>query len=140
MTCRQVYVAQVAFGADPQQALRAFHEAESYAGPSLILAYSHCVAHGVNMTTAMTHQRQVVQSGLWPLYRFDPRRAGRGESPLQLDSEEPKLPFKTLAMTEARFAMLARTNPDHARQLFDAAQQDIKDRWSVLLEDKKPKP
>ena len=127
MTYRDVYVAQVAIGADPQQAVRAMLEAESYAGPSLVLAYSQCVVQGINMTTAMSHQKQIVQCGLWPLYRFDPRRTASGLRAMQLDCEAPKLPFKAFAMTEARFALLAHSNPDHARQLFEQAQQDIKD-------------
>jgi pyruvate-ferredoxin/flavodoxin oxidoreductase len=125
MAGRGAFVAQIAMGADYAQAIRAFHEADSYTGPSLILAYSHCVAHGLNMATAMTHQRQVVQCGMWPLYRYDPRREAGGGAPLEWDSAEPKLPFRAFAMTEARFAMLARTNPDQAKQLFDQAQQDI---------------
>ena len=132
VTYRDVYVAQIAIGADPQQAVRAMLEAESYAGPSLVLAYSQCVVQGINMTTAMSHQKQIVQCGLWPLYRFDPRRTASGLRAMQLDCEAPKLPFKALAMTEARFALLAHSNPDHARQLFEQAQQDIKVQWNAL--------
>ena len=124
------YVAQVAMGANPAQTIKAFHEAESYPGPSLLLAYSHCVAHGINMTTAMTHQKDVVQTGFWPLFRYDPREAHAGKQPFRLDSRKPSKPFRDLAMTEARFAMLARTNPDHAEQLFHLAQQDIDDQWN----------
>ncbi|MGE3779543.1 MAG: pyruvate:ferredoxin (flavodoxin) oxidoreductase, partial [Pirellulaceae bacterium] len=124
-----VYVAQIALAANPAQTVRALHEAESYPGPSLLLAYSHCIAHGIDMSTGMSHQKDVVTSGLWPLYRYDPRLARKGEQPFHLDSRKPTLPFKELAMQEARFAMLARTNPEQAERLFDLAQKDIDDQW-----------
>ncbi|MHB8969703.1 MAG: pyruvate:ferredoxin (flavodoxin) oxidoreductase [Pirellulaceae bacterium] len=124
-----VYVAQIAMGANPAQAVKAFREAESYHGVSLILAYSQCVAHGVNMTTGMAHQKEAVQCGFWPLYRYDPRDAHEGGSPLKLDSRKPSAPFKDFAMQEARFAMLARSNPKRAEQLFELAQRDIDDQW-----------
>jgi len=124
-----VYVAQVAMGANPAQTIRAFIEAESYPGPSLILAYSHCVAHGINMTTSMNHQKDAVQSGFWPVYRYDPRDAHADGHPFHLDSRAPRKKFREFAMEEARFAMLARTNPEEAERLFDLAQQDIDDQW-----------
>ena len=124
-----VYVAQVAIAANPAQSVRAFREAESYGGPSLILAYSQCIAHGIDMSTGMTHQKDAVNSGFWPLYRYDPRLARAGEHPFHLDSRKPRIPFKEFAMQEARFAMLARSNPQHAEYLFDLAQQDIDDQW-----------
>ncbi|MCA9165335.1 MAG: hypothetical protein KDA62_20230 [Planctomycetales bacterium] len=124
-----VYVAQIAMGSNPAQAVRAFREAESYRGPSLILAYSHCIAHGINMTTAMTHQKDVVQTGFWPLFRYDPREAHAGNRPFHLDSRKPTKRFKDLAAQEARFAMLARTEPEHAEHLYALAQQDIDDQW-----------
>ncbi len=124
-----VYVAQIAVGANPMQAIKAFREAESYHGVSLILAYSQCVAHGVNMTTGMAHQKEAVQCGFWPLYRYDPRKAHEGGTPFQLDSRKPTSNFKDFAMQEARFAMLTRTNPQRAEQLFELAQRDIDDQW-----------
>jgi pyruvate-ferredoxin/flavodoxin oxidoreductase len=124
-----VYVAQIAMGSNPAQTLRAFREAESYEGPSLILAYSHCIAHGINMTTSMTHQKDIVQSGLWPLYRYDPREAHAGKHPFHLDCRRPTKPFKEVAMQEGRFAMLMRSDPQHAEVLFDMAQKDIDDQW-----------
>jgi len=124
-----VYVAQIAMGSNPAQTVRAFREAESYRGPSLILAYSHCIAHGIDMTTAMTHQKDVVQTGFWPLYRYDPREAHLGERPFHLDSHKPTKPFKEMAMQEARFAMLARTDAEQADRLFALAQKDIDDQW-----------
>jgi pyruvate-ferredoxin/flavodoxin oxidoreductase len=124
-----VYVAQIAMGANPNQTLQAFLDAESYRGPSLILAYSQCIAHGINMTHGMTHQKTVVQSGFWPLYRYDPRCAHAGEHPFHLDSRKPTIPFKELAQQEARFAMVARSDPQNAERLIQLAQKDIDDQW-----------
>ncbi len=124
-----VYVAQVALGAQPLQTIKAFREAESYRGPSLILAYSHCIAHGIDMSTAVTHQKGLVNSGFWPLYRYDPRLATDHGHPFQLDSRKPKLSFGEVAAKEARFAMLERSKPERARYLFDLAQREIDERW-----------
>ncbi|MCP3903097.1 MAG: pyruvate:ferredoxin (flavodoxin) oxidoreductase [Planctomycetes bacterium] len=129
MSYGNVYVAQIALGANPKQTLKAIREAEAYPGPSLILAYSHCIAHGIDMTTANHHQADAVKCGYWPLYRYDPRHAHEGEHPLQLDSRAPSRPFKEWAMKEARFAMLARTDPERAEHLLDLAQRDIDERW-----------
>ncbi|HMO84676.1 MAG TPA: pyruvate:ferredoxin (flavodoxin) oxidoreductase, partial [Lacipirellulaceae bacterium] len=124
-----VYVAQIALGANPNQAVRVFHEAESYDGPSLILAYSQCIAHGINMTQGMTHQKMLVQSGLWPLCRCDPRLSRAGEHPFRLDSRKPTIPFAEVAPHEGRFAQTLRNNPEHAAELIALAQQDIDDQW-----------
>jgi len=124
-----VYVAQVAMGANPLQSLKAFHEAESYPGPSLILAYSHCIAHGIQMSTSMSHQKEAATSGYWPLFRYDPRLAGEGATPFHLDSRKPTLPFKEFAMKEARYAMLTRSDPARADRLMKLAQRDIDERW-----------
>jgi pyruvate-ferredoxin/flavodoxin oxidoreductase len=124
-----VYVAQIAMGANPNQTLKAFHEAESYHGPSMILAYSQCIAHGINMTHGMTHQKDIVQSGLWPLYRYDPRLARSGDRPFHLDSRKPTMRFADLAAQEGRFAMAIRSNPEHAEELIALAQQDIDEQW-----------
>ena len=124
-----VYVGQVAIGANPAQTIRTFQEAESYPGPSLILAYSHCIAHGINMTTSMSHQKDAVNSGFWPLYHFDPRNSDTEDRPFHLDSHKPKIRFRDFAMQEGRFAMLARSNPEHAERLFGLAQCDIDDQW-----------
>ncbi len=123
------YVAQIAMGANPAQTIRAMVEAESYPGPSLILAYSHCIAHGINMTTSMTHQKDAVQSGFWPVYRYDPREAHADGHPFHLDSRAPRKTFRDFAMQEARFAMLMRSNPEEAERLFKLAQEDIDDQW-----------
>ena len=124
-----VYVAQVAIGAQPLQTLKAFQEAQSWPGPSLILAYSHCIAHGIDMSTSMTHQKDLVNSGFWPLYRYDPRAAHDHGTPIHLDSRKPRMPFREVAAKEARFAMLARSNPQRAAELMELAQREIDDRW-----------
>lgn len=124
-----VYVAQIAMGANPLQSLKAFHEAESYPGVSLILAYSHCIAHGIPMSTSMSHQKEATASGYWPLFRHDPRQAGEGCVPFHLDSRKPTLPFREFAMKEARYAMLTRTHPERAARLMQLAQRDIDERW-----------
>ncbi|MGE3821503.1 MAG: pyruvate:ferredoxin (flavodoxin) oxidoreductase, partial [Isosphaeraceae bacterium] len=124
-----VYVAQVAMGGNPLQTLKAFQEAESYRGPSLILAYSHCIAHGCEMSTAMSHQKAAVNSAYWPLFRYDPRLAGDGKHPFHLDSRKPTMRLKDFAMKEARYAMLARSNPERAERLMALAQRDVDERW-----------
>ena len=124
-----VYVAQIAMGANPQQTIRAFLEAESYPGPSLLIAYSQCIAHGIDMTTGMTHQKDAVKSGFWPLYRYDPRQARQGGHPFQLDSRKPTIPLKDFVMKEARFAMLARSDAARAQMLLQKAQADINDQF-----------
>ena len=105
------------------------HEAQSYPGPSLVLAYSQCIAHGVDLSTGMSHQKQAVQSGYWPLYRFDPRVAHDGGKPFHLDSRKPSIAFKDFASKEARFSMLALSDPERAERLMHLAQVDIDDRW-----------
>jgi pyruvate-ferredoxin/flavodoxin oxidoreductase len=129
MAYGNVYVAQIAMGANMRQTVKAFAEAEAHPGPSLIIAYSPCIAHGIDMETMMTHQKEAADSGYWPLYRFDPALASDGGHPFRLDSREPTIPFKEFAMKEARFAMLARANPDESERLMDLAQTDIDDRW-----------
>jgi len=123
-----VYVAQIAMGANMNQTVRAFAEAESYPGVSLIIAYSPCIAHGIDMANQMDHQKDAAASGYWPMYRFDPRMAASEEHPFTLDSRPPTIPFTDFAKKEARFAMLTRTNPERAEQLFEAAQEDITER------------
>ncbi len=126
-----VYVATVAMGARDEHTLRAFLEAESYPGPSLIIAYSHCIAHGINMTTAMQNQKAAVLSGYWPLLRFDPRLAEQGKNPLQLDSKAPRIPFREYAERENRFRILALSHPAESKRLIDLGQQDIEKRWEA---------
>ncbi len=124
-----VYVAQVALGADNPQTVKAFAEAESWPGVSIIIAYSTCIAHGIDMATSMSHMGVAVDSGYWPLYRYDPRAPERGETPFHLDSKKPKIPLKEFAMEEARFAMLFRSRPEHAEKLLELAQRDVDERW-----------
>ena len=131
MSYGEVYVAQVAMGANMTQVIKAFAEAEAHIGPSLIIAYSPCIAHGFDLTDMMEHQKMAADSGYWPMYRYDPRREAVGEHALHLDSRPPKVTFRDFAMTEARFAMLARSNPQVAERLFTDAQRDIDDRWHL---------
>jgi len=126
-----VYVAQVAMGANMTQVVKAFTEAEAFPGTSLIIAFSPCTAHGIDMSTQMQHQKAAAESGHWPLYRYDPTSGAAGQAALHLDSRKPTLSFKEFAATEARFAMLARSNPEHAAELMRQAQQDIDDRWHL---------
>lgn len=132
MTYGNIYVAQIAMGANWNQAVKAFSEAESYDGPSIIIAYSHCIAHGIDMTTGMDHQKMAVNSGLWPLFRFDPRLIEKGESPLQLDSKKPAIPFHKFAEAEVRWNSLLKSNPEHGEKLVALAQQEI-DRRSISM-------
>ncbi len=131
MTYGNVYIASVAMGARDEHTLRSFLEAESYDGPSLIMAYSHCIAHGINMTTAMHHQKELVDAGRWLLYRYDPRRTERGENPLQLDMRSPKAPVDTSMYKENRFKMLTRSKPEDAKILLESAQADVNTRWQM---------
>ena len=131
MTYGNIYVAQVAIGANDTQTVKAFLEAESYDGPSLIIAYSHCISHGINMRTAFDQQQLAVDSGAWILYRYDPRRAEQGLNPLQLDSKAPKIPFKDYAYNETRFKMLTQSDPERAARLLELAQKDVDARWRM---------
>jgi pyruvate-ferredoxin/flavodoxin oxidoreductase len=131
MTYGNVYVAQVAMGASDNQTVKAFIEAESYEGPSLIIAYSHCIAHGVNMEVAFGQHQLAVDCGHWPLYRYDPRRAHEGKNPLQLDSKAPKIPLQEYAYNETRFKMLTQSRPEAAAQLLELAQGDVIRRWRM---------
>jgi pyruvate-ferredoxin/flavodoxin oxidoreductase len=131
MSYGNVYVARVAMGAKDEHTLRAFIEAEAYDGPSLIIAYSHCIAHGINMTTALKNHKAAVESGQWLLYRYHPDRAAQGENPLTLDSRPPKLPLKEYLQMENRFKMLELSKPDTAAVLFAEAQQDVNLRWAL---------
>jgi pyruvate-ferredoxin/flavodoxin oxidoreductase len=131
MTYGHVYVANVAMGAKDEHTVRAFIEAERYAGPSLIIAYSHCIAHGINMATAMQNQKAAVLSGYWPLFRYNPELTLQGQNPLILDSAAPKIPFKDYAYLENRFKMLTKTKPAEAKQLLELAQNDVWERWRI---------
>ena len=126
-----VYVASVAMGAKDEHTLRAFLEAEAYDGPSLIIAYSHCIAHGINMTTAMSHQKELVESGRWLLYRYNPELVKEGKNPLQIDMRSPYKPVSESMDRENRFKMLTKTKPEEAKHLLQEAQLDIDTRWRM---------
>jgi len=123
-----VYVAQVAIGADDAQTLKALREADAWPGPSLVIAYSTCIAHGIDMTTSMSHQRDAAKSGFWPLWRYHPG-VESDRRPFQLDSRAPSIPLRAFAEKEARFAMGMRSDPERAAQLLALAQRDADERW-----------
>ncbi len=123
-----VYVAQVSMGANDLQTTKALLEADAWPGPSLVIAYSTCIAHGIDMSKSMSHQKDAVRSGYWPLYRFHPSEV-EGGKPFKLDSSAPSIPIADFVATETRFAVLQRTHPDRAAQLADLAQADADERW-----------
>jgi pyruvate-ferredoxin/flavodoxin oxidoreductase len=123
-----VYVAQIAVGANDVQTVKALLEADAWPGPSLVIAYSTCIAHGIDMSKSMSHQKDAVRSGYWPLYRFQPTEA-EGEHPFRLDSHEPSIPVRDFVATEARYAILGRTHPERAEHLAALVQADVDERW-----------
>jgi pyruvate-ferredoxin/flavodoxin oxidoreductase len=129
MTYGNVYVAQVAMGANDAHTIRAILEAESYDGPSLIIAYSHCIAHGIDMTKGLEQQKLAVDSGYWPLYRYDPRLKAEGKNPFQLDSKPPKIRLEDYIYNETRYRVLTQTNPEAAARLLVEAQKVVEERW-----------
>ncbi|MEI2579018.1 pyruvate:ferredoxin (flavodoxin) oxidoreductase [Scytonema sp. PRP1] len=131
MTYGNIYVASVALGARDEHTLKAFLEAEAYDGPSLIIAYSHCIAHGINMTTAMSHQKALVDSGRWLLYRYNPELQKEGKNPLQLDMRQPKQTVEQSMYQENRFKMLTKSKPPLAQRLLEAAQAEVDARWQM---------
>ncbi|HBE19512.1 MAG TPA: pyruvate:ferredoxin (flavodoxin) oxidoreductase [Cyanobacteria bacterium UBA11149] len=131
MTYGNVYVASVAMGAKDEHTLKAFLEAEAYNGPSLIIAYAHCIAHGINMTTAMSHQKELVESGRWLLYRYNPHLVQEGKNPLQLDMRSPKSKVEQSLYNENRFKMLTKSKPEDAKRLLKEAQEDVNLRWQM---------
>jgi pyruvate-ferredoxin/flavodoxin oxidoreductase len=129
MSYGNVYVAKVAMGANDQHTLRAFLEAEAYDGPSLIIAYSHCIAHGINMGTAMQNQKAAVDSGYWQLYRYNPEMETEGKNPFKLESKGLKIPLKNYAYMETRYKMLTKSHPKEAEVLMKEAQEDVVKKW-----------
>ncbi len=134
-----VYVARVAMGADPQQTLRALREAEAYEGPSLVIAYSHCIAHGIEkdgmpLRNGMDQQYRAVASGYWPLIRYDPVLREAGRNPFLLDSHRPRIPLTAYTGRELRYRILERTNPEAAERLLDLARQQVSQRWATYEE------
>jgi pyruvate-ferredoxin/flavodoxin oxidoreductase len=131
MSYGHVYVASVAMGARDEHTLRAFLEAEAYDGPSLLIAYSHCIAHGIDMTTAMQNQKAAADTGQWLLYRYHPERTEQGLNPLQLDSRAPRMPLERYLYLENRFKMLTKSKPEVAQQLLREAQDDVTQRRAL---------
>ncbi len=129
MAYGNVYVAQIAMGSNDTQTVKAFIEAERYDGPSLIIAYSHCIAHGYNMKDGMTHQKLAVDSGIWQMYRFNPEAEKEGKNPLRLDYKEPKIPVSDYMNTETRFNMVNKMNPEAAKEFIANAQKQADKRW-----------
>ena len=132
MSYGNVYVAAVAMGAKDEHTLKAFLEADAYEGPAIIIAYAHCIAHGINMTTGLQNQKSAVETGKWILYRYHPDRAKAGEPPLILDSKPTRLAgLGEFLKTENRFGQLAKSKPEESKALFELAQQDAQARWEL---------
>jgi len=131
MSYGNIYIARVALGAKDAQAVKAFMEADSYPGPSLIIAYAHCIAHGYDLIQGPTQQKLAVDSGLWTLFRYDPRLIEQGKPPLQLDSGEATIPVAEYMQNEARFRMVEKMNPERYHMLLERAQQVQRQRWAM---------
>jgi pyruvate-ferredoxin/flavodoxin oxidoreductase len=134
MSYGNVYVAKVAMGANDAQTVRAFMEAEAFDGPSIIIAYSHCIAHGIDMSRGMTNQKLAVETGYFPLFRYNPDLALEGKNPFKLDSKAPSKPVREFMQLETRFRMLEKTHPERAKELFALAEEDAKKRWAVYAQ------
>jgi pyruvate-ferredoxin/flavodoxin oxidoreductase len=124
-------VAKVAMGANDQHTLRAFLEADAYEGPSLILAYSHCIAHGIDMRKGLDQQKLAVQSGIWPLFRYNPMLLDEGKNPLSIDSKEPTVRVEDYAYNETRYRMLLQSDEVRAEMLMKQARSDVQKRWEL---------
>ncbi|HUP03083.1 MAG TPA: pyruvate:ferredoxin (flavodoxin) oxidoreductase [Bryobacteraceae bacterium] len=131
MSYGSVYVARIAMGAGDMHTVKAILEAEAYNGPSLILAYSHCIAHGFDLAYGMEQQKAAVNSGYWPLYRYNPDLVAQGKNPFQLDSKAPSIPLKNFAYNETRYTMLVKSNPEHAAKLLKEAEEDVAATWKL---------
>ena len=131
MTYGYIYVARIAMGASDQQTLTALLEADAYDGPSLVIAYSHCIAHGYDLRKGLDQQSLAVKSGAWPLFRYNPNRLKEGKNPLQLDSRDPKIPVEQYAYNETRYRMLLQSNEPRAEKLMKLAQADVESRWEL---------
>ncbi|MCD4686716.1 MAG: pyruvate:ferredoxin (flavodoxin) oxidoreductase, partial [Anaerolineae bacterium] len=131
MTYGNIYVAQIAFGSNMNQTVKAFAEAEAYPGPSLIIAYSPCIAHGYNLRRGNEIQADAVASGFWPLFRYDPRNAEKGKQPLMLDSKTPTIDIEEFMYKQNRFRMLRNSDPERAEMLLAAAREDVAFRWKM---------
>lgn len=133
ITYGTVYVAKVAMGYNDLQTVKAFIEAEAYDGPSLIIAYSHCIAHGINMEKGMVQQKNAVESGYFPIFRYNPALAAQGQNPFKLDSKEPKVKLEDFLYSETRYKMLTKSKPEDAKVLLELAEKDVKNKW-ILYE------
>ena len=134
MSYGHVYVAQISHGASPAQVIRALKEAESYDGPSLVIAYSPCIEHGIKggLTQSYSQAKLATECGYWPTFRYDPRLLKEGKNPLQLDSKEPAWDkYHEYLLSEARYAQLSVINPEHAKNLLQANLKDAKNRWNM---------
>jgi pyruvate-ferredoxin/flavodoxin oxidoreductase len=131
MNYGNVYVAQIAMGSNDTQTLKAFLEAEAFEGPSIILAYSHCIAHGINMAKGMENQKLAVDSGYWPLFRFNPENLLEGKNPLKIDSKAPKIKLEEYTYKETRYKMLTKSNPEGAKELLKQAQAHLLKKWKL---------
>jgi len=129
MSYGYVYVAKIAMGSSDQQTLKAILEAEAFDGPSLIIAYSHCIAHGIDMAKGLEQQKLAVQSGHWPLYRYNPALIAQGQNPLSIDSKAPSIPLEQYVYNETRYRMLVQSDEARAEMLLKQAQSDVNKRW-----------
>ncbi len=132
MTYGSVYVAQIAVGANDAHTVKAFLEAEAFDGPSLVIAYSPCIVHGFDISRGLDQQKLAVESGYWPLYRYNPGRVAEGKNPLQLDSKAPSIPFEQYAYNESRYKMLTKSDPEHAAEMMRHAEKLVHDKWERL--------
>jgi len=127
-----VYVAQIAFGANPAQAVKALAEAEAYKGPSLVIAYATCIAQGIDMSKGVEEQKKAVACGHWPLFRYNPELEAQGKSPLVIDSKEPTISFEEYAYKENRYRALKQSSPELAAELMKLAEENVTRRWKYL--------
>jgi len=131
MAYGSIYVARIAFGAKDAQTVKALQEAESFPGPAIVIAYSHCVAHGYDLAHGLEQQKVAVETGYWPLYRYDPRRLEQGEAPMQLDSAPPKGDVGRFMRAESRFRVAEAIDPERFRLALGQAQEDVATRWAL---------
>ena len=131
MLTATVYVARVALGSNDSQTVKAFQEAEAWDGPAIIIAYSHCIAHGYDLTHGLDHQKAAVNSGYWPLMRYNPAVRAEGKNPFFLDSRAPSIPLQDYIYSESRYTMLQRAHPDTAAELLKEATDDVERTWRV---------
>jgi pyruvate-ferredoxin/flavodoxin oxidoreductase len=129
-----VYVARVAMGSSDMHTVKAFLEAEAWDGPSIIIAYSHCIAHGYDLSRGLDQQKAAVNSGYWPLFRYNPALTPQGKNPFQLDSKPPSIALKDYVYNETRYTMLVKSNPEHAKKLLEEAQGDVASRWKLYAD------